>query len=44
VRTVREHLQAHAGGTVQEVNLCNLDARTALIFQSEAERQLGCSE
>lgn len=37
--TVIEYLAKHPNGPVQEVNLCNIDDRTASIFREEAQRR-----
>ena len=39
--TVDEFLAAHPAGSVREVNLCNIDQRTAHIFAEEARRRFG---
>ena len=39
LRTIRTWLGAHPGSAVREVNACNIDSRTAAIFQEEARRQ-----
>lgn len=39
LRTIREWLEAHAESTVREVNACNIDSRTAELFEEEAKRQ-----
>ena len=41
IRTVSDYLQAKTGGSVQIVNLCNIDSATVDIFEAEAERLLG---
>jgi putative ATPase len=39
VRTIREWLAAHPESTLREVNACNIDSRTARLFEEEAKRQ-----
>jgi O-acetyl-ADP-ribose deacetylase (regulator of RNase III) len=39
-RTICEWLADHPQSTVQEVNACNIDARTANLFAEEARRQI----
>jgi putative ATPase len=38
LRTVRDWLSRHPTSSVREVNLCNIDALTAEIFDQEARR------
>jgi len=40
IRVAREFLAARPAGALREVNLCNLDALTARIFQAETQRQM----
>ena len=39
LRTIREWLAAHPGSALREVNACNIDSRTAQLFEAEAKRQ-----
>ena len=39
LRAIREWLSADPESSVNEVNACNIDARTAEVFRKEAERQ-----
>jgi len=41
LRTVREWLAAHRDSSLRQVNACNIDAVTAVIFGQEAETVLG---
>jgi O-acetyl-ADP-ribose deacetylase (regulator of RNase III) len=39
LRTIREWFEAHPESGVREVNACNVDLRTAQLFEEEATRQ-----
>jgi putative ATPase len=39
LRTIREWLAAHTDSALREVNACNIDSRTAELFEEEAKRQ-----
>jgi O-acetyl-ADP-ribose deacetylase (regulator of RNase III) len=39
LRTIRKWLVAHPESAVREVNACNIDSRTAELFEEEAKRQ-----
>lgn len=41
VETVRDHLAADPGGSLREVNLCNIDRQTCDHFLAEARAQVG---
>jgi O-acetyl-ADP-ribose deacetylase (regulator of RNase III) len=43
IRTVRDWLAHHPTSSIREINLCNIDARTAGIFDQEARAQFGIS-
>ena len=43
IRTVRDWLARHPTSSIREINLCNIDAQTAGIFDREARAQFGIS-
>jgi O-acetyl-ADP-ribose deacetylase (regulator of RNase III) len=43
IRTVRDWLAHHPTSSIREINLCNIDVRTADIFDQEARAQFGIS-